>query len=221
MAKPNGGVGIHDRAGGAAPVCTIAGLVLFSRTPRRFLRQAGIRWMAFEGIDKGYRALDDTTLDGPLVGRFGQQRGAPRELIERGLIEALMDRIQPFVSAESDALADGLRRQRRWHYPPEALRETFINALAHRDWTRPLEVEIVAYSDRLEVSSPGALQNAMTVEKMLAGQRSPRNPIIVEVLRDYGYVDARGMGVRNRSSRSFAQRAERNCESRRRRIMFV
>ncbi len=38
----------------------------------------------------------------------------------------------------------------------------------------------------------------MTIEKMLAGQRSPRNPIIVEVLRDYGYVDTRGMGVRNK-----------------------
>jgi ATP-dependent DNA helicase RecG len=38
----------------------------------------------------------------------------------------------------------------------------------------------------------------MTVEKMIAGQRSPRNPLIVEVLRDYGYVDARGMGVRNK-----------------------
>jgi ATP-dependent DNA helicase RecG len=36
----------------------------------------------------------------------------------------------------------------------------------------------------------------MTVEKMLAGQRIARNHIIVEVLRDYGYVDARGMGVR-------------------------
>ena len=33
---------------------------------------------------------------------------------------------------------------------------------------------------------------------MIAGQRSPRNPLTVEVLRDYGYVDARGMGVRNK-----------------------
>ena len=33
---------------------------------------------------------------------------------------------------------------------------------------------------------------------MIAGQRSPRNPLIVDVLRDYGYVDARGMGVRNK-----------------------
>lgn len=38
----------------------------------------------------------------------------------------------------------------------------------------------------------------MTVEKILAWQRSVRNHIIVEVLRDYGYVDARGMGVRTK-----------------------
>ena len=192
------GLGFMTETGGGTPVCTVAGLVLFGRTPRRFLRQAGIRWMAFSGTDKSYQALDDATLDGPLVGRFGQQSGAARELIERGLVEDLMDRIQPFVSVEEDVLADGLRRRRTWHYPPEALREAIINALAHRDWTHALEVEIVAYSDRLEVLSPGALQNSMTIEKMLAGQRSPRNSIIVEVLRDYGYVDARGMGVRNK-----------------------
>ena len=64
--------------------------------------------------------------------------------------------------------------------------------------TRYEEIEVARYVDRLEVLSPGALQNTMTVEKMVAGQRSARNPLIVEVLRDYGYVDARGMGVRNK-----------------------
>ena len=54
------------------------------------------------------------------------------------------------------------------------------------------------YADRLEVTSPGAMQNSMTVEKMLAGQRSARNPIIVEIMRDYRYVDSRGMGVRRK-----------------------
>lgn len=192
------GLGFMTEATGGAPVCTIAGLILFGRTPRRYFRQAGIRWMAFKGTDKSYQALDDTVLDAPLVGRFAQQDGGTRELIERGLIEDLMDRMQPIVSTEGEALADGLRRHRIWHYPQAALREAVINALAHRDWTRALEVEITAYSDRLEVLSPGAMQNSMTVEKMLAGQRSPRNPIIVGVLRDYGYVDARGMGVRNK-----------------------
>lgn len=68
----------------------------------------------------------------------------------------------------------------------------------HRDWTRPVDVEVVIYANRLEVVSPGALQNSMTIEKMLAGQRSPRNPLLAEVLKDYGYVDARGMGVRRK-----------------------
>ena len=191
------GLGFMTETGVATPVCTIAGLVLFGRTPRHFLRQAGVRWMAFNGRDKSYQALDDTILDGPLVGRFDSQGGS-RELIERGLIEDLMDRMQPFISVEEEKLAEGLRRQRTWRYPPEALREAIINALAHRDWTRALEVEVVSYTDRLEVLSPGALQNSMTIEKVLAGQRSPRNQVIVEVLRDYGYVDARGMGVRNK-----------------------
>ncbi|ANB71303.1 transcriptional regulator [Paraburkholderia phytofirmans OLGA172] len=195
------GLGFMTEADGRAPVCSIAGLVLFGRTPRRFLRQTGIRWMVFDGNDKSYQALDDTLLDGPLVGRFARREGGgPGELIENGLIEDLLDRMQgqSLVSAEGEDLGDGLRRERIWHYPPDALREAIVNALAHRDWTRNLEVEIVAYADRLEVLSPGALQNSMTVEKMLAGQRSPRNTTIVGVLRDYGYVDARGMGVRNK-----------------------
>ena len=102
------------------------------------------------------------------------------------------------MSEEDAAIDEAMRRQRRWLYPPEALREAIVNALAHRDWTRYEEIEVVRYADRLEVLSPGALQNTMTVEKMLAGQRSPRNPLIVDVLRDYGYVDARGMGVRRK-----------------------
>ena len=46
--------------------------------------------------------------------------------------------------------------------------------------------------------SPGALPNSMSIEKMKAGQRSSRNTIVMEVLRDYGYMDYRGMGVRTK-----------------------
>jgi ATP-dependent DNA helicase RecG len=38
----------------------------------------------------------------------------------------------------------------------------------------------------------------MTVSKMIAGQRSPRNTLMVGILRDYDYVDARGMGIRTK-----------------------
>jgi ATP-dependent DNA helicase RecG len=153
--------------------------------------------MAFEGDSMDYAAADDAVLDEPLVGLWRNREGS--RILERGgLLEGLLERMRPFVSVESAKLTDGLRRERRWHYPVAALREALVNALAHRDWTRIDDVEVVSYADRLEVKSPGALQNSMTVEKMLAGQRSPRNPLIVDVLRDYGYVDARGMGVRTK-----------------------
>ena len=186
-----------ERVDGPA-VCTISGLVLFGHAPRRLLRQAGVRWLAFEGEDKSYRALDDRVIDGALVALWKSDEKGNRELVEGGLIEKLVDAMQPFVAEESDNVDASMRRERRWLYPVEALREAIVNALAHRDWTRYEEIEIARYADRLEVLSPGALQNSMTVEKMIAGQRSPRNPSIVEVLRDYGYVDARGMGVRNK-----------------------
>jgi len=52
------GLGFMTETGVPTPVCTIAGLVLFGRTPRRCLRQAGVRWMAFNGPAKSYQALD-------------------------------------------------------------------------------------------------------------------------------------------------------------------
>jgi ATP-dependent DNA helicase RecG len=153
--------------------------------------------MVFAGPDKSYRALDDAVLDAPLVGLWSGVPGSS-DVLDGGLFDMFIDRVRPFISEEPDTINEGLRRDRIWHYPVEAVREAVVNAVAHRDWTRASEVEVVRYADRLEVTSPGALQNTMTVEKMLAGQRSARNPILVDVLRDYGYVDARGMGVRRK-----------------------
>jgi ATP-dependent DNA helicase RecG len=179
------------------PVCTIAGLVLFGIRPRQTMKQAGVRLMFFDAEDKTYQARLDKVVDAPLVGRF-QVKRAGKALIDAGLIEQTLEAMHPFVTLEPDTIDENFRREKTWLYPYEALRELLINALAHRDWSRFGDVEVAGYRDRLEIVSPGALPNAMTVEKMLAGQRSARNHIIVEVLRDYGYVDARGMGIRTK-----------------------
>ncbi|WP_442779225.1 AlbA family DNA-binding domain-containing protein [Enterobacter cancerogenus] len=50
--------------------CTIAGLVLFGKHPRQYLRQSGIRVFAFASEDKEYQPLLDDILDGPMVGRL-------------------------------------------------------------------------------------------------------------------------------------------------------
>ncbi|MBL8345043.1 MAG: putative DNA binding domain-containing protein [Rubrivivax sp.] len=190
------GLGFMVARDDGAPVCSIAGLVLFGRSPRRKMRYAGVRWMSFGGADMTYQAQDDGVVDGPLVAQWTGDHSQPPA--DPGLIERLADRMRPFISVRSDVLHDELRREFGMRFAAEAVREALVNALVHRDWTRPLEVEIVNYSDRLEITSPGALQNSMTIEKMLAGQRSARNPVVMEVMRDYGYVEQRGMGVRRK-----------------------
>lgn len=190
------GLGFLTEAAGNI-CCTIAGLVLFGKSPRRYLKQAGLRVLFFQGEDKEYQAVLDDILDGPMVGRWDVENGDKR-LVDGGIIERFMEAMTPFISQESADINEELRRESKWFYPLEAVREALINALAHRDWTRFVEIEVAGYSNRLEIISPGALPNSMTIEKMKTGQRSPRNTIVMEVLRDYGYVDYRGMGVRTK-----------------------
>jgi len=111
---------------------------------------------------------------------------------ENSLVEFKGDDVRP------DKIDKGFRRPLERFYQWNAIRELILNALVHRDWTRNTDIEICRYNDRLEVISPGALPNSMTVEKMVGGRRTPRNTIIMEVLRDYQYVDARGVGIRTK-----------------------
>ena len=178
--------------------CTIAGLVLFGYKPHESLYQAGLRWMSFSEIDIDYKADVDIFIDAPLLPLGKGKIGGKRKIVDIGLIETIADRMAPFISSESDVINKQFRREKKDFYPMEAIREAILNSFAHRDWTRALEITVTNYSDRIEINSPGALQNSMTLEKMLAGQRSIRNPIILETLRDYEYVDMRGMGVRRK-----------------------
>jgi ATP-dependent DNA helicase RecG len=192
------GLGLMAEDGVGNTVCSVAGLVCFGVNPRRFLRQAGLRVMAFAGNDKEYQALLDVVLDAPLVGRWQVTESGRKQLVDEGLIEKFSSAIEPFITQEASEIDENMRREKAWFYPWEAVRETVINALAHRDWTRSVDIEVTNYVDRLEIISPGKLQNSMTISKMIAGQRSPKNTLIMEVLRGYGYVDARGMGVRTK-----------------------
>ncbi|WP_028323110.1 RNA-binding domain-containing protein [Desulfatirhabdium butyrativorans] len=183
---------------GGVPVCTIAGILLFGHAPRQFLRQAGIRIMIFKGIEKTYDALYDSVLDAPILPLWTVAGASGRVRSADGLPEMIDSILKPYISKESGNIEAGFRKEISQLFSREVIREVLLNAIAHRDWTRFADIELVIYEDRLELTSPGPLPNTMTIEKMIAGQRSPRNPLLVDILRDYGYVDARGMGVRNK-----------------------
>jgi ATP-dependent DNA helicase RecG len=174
-------------------VSTAAGLLLFGEYPNRRLPQAGITATAFPRKDKEYDTVDEELIRGPLVSVLDDRERA----VEKGVIDRAVD----FVVRNLGTVAwlEGGRRLSKKALPLDAVREAIVNAVAHRDYTLVgTDVEVSLYSDRLEVISPGRLPNGVTVEKMSEGLRAARNELLKEILRDYGYVDHLGMGVRNK-----------------------
>jgi ATP-dependent DNA helicase RecG len=119
----------------------------------------------------------------------------PHEVLEHNLLDRVLYYLQPYISEERLV---SMTRERIWDYPTAVIRELIVNAGAIRDWTHPNSVHMSIYKNRIEIISPGTLPNGMTVEKMKAGQRMPRNPIMTNILRDYRFMDNRGMGIRRK-----------------------
>ena len=197
----------HDDRGRTLP--SVAGLLLFGKRPNRHLPQAGISAVAFGGAQKDYDIKARAVLRGPLVSLFAPREdpfgsaypklagsfAEPAAVIEVGVIEKALDFVARATDVHGFVDRTGRRRE-RWDYPLDAVREAVVNAVAHRDYTIGLtDIELAVYSDRLEVISPGRLPNTATVEKLRLGYRSPRNDVIRDLLRDYGYIEALGLGI--------------------------
>ncbi|MDE0208008.1 MAG: putative DNA binding domain-containing protein [Candidatus Tectomicrobia bacterium] len=185
------------------------GLLLFGSRPKRYLPQSGISAAAYTGTEKDYDARERAVLGGALVSLFPERLGEmgrtypglpptfsdAGSTVESGIIEQAMEFVRRNITIAA-SIDNGGRRQDRWDYPMEAVREAIVNAVAHRDYTiSVMDIELSIYADRLEIISPGRLPNTVTVDKMRAGYRASRNELIKEVLRDYGYVEATGLGV--------------------------
>ena len=174
-------------------VATTDGILLFGRTPKRFLPQSGIRAVCFPGTEPDYATRADENLRGPMV----SLRAANGDIIEAGLVEQAWD----FVRRNTTPIAniEDTQRVDSWQYPESVVREAVVNALVHRDYSiAGTDIMLEIYSDRLEITSPGRLPNTITPDGMKAGARYARNQTLVNIMRDYGYAEARGMGVRNK-----------------------
>lgn len=173
-------------------VATVDGVLLFGKDPKRRVPQSGIRAVCYPGETADYAVRADEDLRGAMV----PLRAADGSLVEIGLVEQAWDfarrNLTPSVRFE------GPRRVDLWEFPEAVVREAVVNALVHRDYSiAGTDILLAIYADRMEIQSPGRLPNTVTAAKMRSGMRYARNQTLVQVMRDYGYVEARGMGVRN------------------------
>ncbi len=169
---------------------TVAAILLFGRTPNRFLAHAGIDAAAFPGTEKDYAAKERSALRGPMTPLFD----ASGEVVENGVVEQALEFIRRNTPVTA-TLEEG-RRVEKFVYPAEALREAIVNALIHRDYLlSSTDIELSVYADRLEIISPGRLPNGITADRMRTGCRASRNQLLKDVMRDYSYLEHMGMGI--------------------------
>jgi ATP-dependent DNA helicase RecG len=165
------------------PRPTLTGLLFFGREPQRFYPSFSTTFLHFAGTSTARAAPDD-----PLYLDNREFRGTIP-----GVIDAARATI--FEKLSKLAVMEGFVRQDVPEYPEFAYREAIVNAVGHRDYG--LEgsfIQVRLFADRLEVQSPGGLGGHLTVDN-IAYEQYTRNPHIMRLLEDFGYVERRGLGV--------------------------
>lgn len=165
-------------------VLTLAALLLFGKDPGRWHPRCGIDFVKYEGTER--HVADELNI-------------VKRERLEAPLIlliEKAYETIKPHLR-ERQRLVD-LFFEERLEYPTFAWQEALVNAVGHRDYHfEGLGIEVWMFEDRLEVRSPGELVEPVTLDRLLRRERihASRNPRIVRVLSDFGYMREQGEGI--------------------------
>ena len=84
-------------------------------------------------------------------------------------------------------------------YPEDVCREAFVNAVAHRDYSiEGRAIEVLVFDDRLEIRNPGRLLSTVKLIELQRGTgvHDSRNTHIARVLRELGYMQEMGEGIR-------------------------
>lgn len=84
----------------------------------------------------------------------------------------------------------------QYEIPKEVVREAIVNAVAHRDYTSNASVQVMLFSDWLEVLNPGRLPPSLTLEQLRETHRSvPSNPLLARSLYLNRYIEEMGTGT--------------------------
>ena len=154
----------------------LAAVLMFTENPDRIAPLCVVRAIRYPGNEIHVTNYIDTeSFEGPLQEIFDDAMG----FIMRNL-----HKIQGGRGVNSPGLPE---------IPREVFEELLVNALVHRDYLVNAVIRIFIYDNRIEIISPGHLPNNLTVDKMLVGTSSVRNPILVNYVAK-GLLPYHGLG---------------------------
>jgi ATP-dependent DNA helicase RecG len=162
---------------------TVAGLMLLGKPValRRCFPMTRVDYIRVPGRDwvpDPDRRFDTVELRDPLF-----------RLIRRAQAAILDDLPKAFGLAEGE-----LQRQDSPLVPQRVIREAVVNALMHRSYRLQAPVQIIRYSNRLEIRNPGF--SLKSPEHLGEPGSVPRNPKVAAALYETRFAETKGSGVR-------------------------
>jgi ATP-dependent DNA helicase RecG len=180
----------------------LAGLMLFGRNPQRHRPAFVIKAVSFVGNDPaGDKYRDSQDIGGCL-------RDLYKETIS--FLTRNLRRVQN---------GKGFNTEGDLEVPPAALEELVVNMLLHRDYFISAPWRVFMFDNRIELISPGALPNNITVENIKNGVSVIRNPLIASFATKADELPYRGIGTGIR--RALAAVPELELESDHERNLFI
>ena len=158
---------------------TVSGLLFFGKKPQKYLPNFRVVCAYISGNDISLAPSDRKDVNGKVA-------------------DILNDVIRFFnLYLKERHEIKGFESELKYEMPEVAIRETMVNAIAHRDYTIQAPIRALIFKNRVEIHSPGKLPNTVTIESIkIGGSHVLRNPTIYNLLLKMGLVTDTGSGVR-------------------------
>lgn len=146
--------------------------MLFHPNPERFATNAYIKIGFFNGDDDDLAFQDE--IHGPLMLQ----------------IEKALDLLKTKYLVYSVSYRDEVSREETPQFPVSALRESLMNAVAHKDYSVASPIQISVYPDHIVFWNPGRLPEEWSTERLWEKHPSvPYNPTIANTMFRCGDIE--------------------------------
>ena len=140
---------------------TVAAMLLFGKYTQRWMPMMTAKCICFAGNSVGSKVFRDKVNDADMEGNLLHQYDTIMDFFTRNL-----HNVQ--VGAEFNSMG-------KLEIPYTSLVEFTVNSLVHRSLNMKAPVRIFIFDNRVEIHSPGALPNGLTIDDIKSGTSMPRN----------------------------------------------
>ena len=140
---------------------TVAAMLLFGKYTQRWMPMMTAKCICFAGNSIGGKVFRDKVNDAEMEGNLLHQYDTIMDFFTRNL--------------HNVQVGDEFNSMGKLEIPYTSLVEFTVNSLVHRSLNMKAPVRIFIFDNRVEIHSPGALPNGLTIDDIKAGTSMPRN----------------------------------------------